>query len=77
MSEPEPRLLTAAEAVKILRLDAGRKRPDEALRHLRRTRRLGYVKIGRRILYRPEDIERCIEASRVEPLAAVRHRHSS
>jgi hypothetical protein len=58
----------------MLRLDVGRKRPDEVLRHLRRLRKIGYVKMGRTILYPQEDVERLIESSRVEALSAANRR---
>lgn len=54
-------LLTPAEAIAMLKLDDGtRKRPLEALRHLRRTRRLQYIQIGRLIRYRRSDLERML-----------------
>ena len=58
-------LMTPTEVVAILRLKIGRKRPDEALRHLRRLGRLGFVRVGRRVLYRPEDVEQFIESCSV------------
>ncbi len=63
-------LLTGNEVVKLLRLDAGRKRPQEALRFLRRTRRIGFVKVGRTVLSERAEVERFIEANRVEAIGA-------
>jgi len=55
-------LLTADEVIKLLRLDQlGLKQPREALRNLRRTRRLGYVEINRRILYPRSDVEEYLD----------------
>ena len=46
-----PDLLTQEEAIKLLRLDQlGIKNPKETLRHLRRTRQLGYVKVAGKVL---------------------------
>ena len=46
-----PDLLTQAEAVRLLRLDRlGVRDPKETLRHLRRTRQLGFVRVAGRIL---------------------------
>jgi hypothetical protein len=65
----ENELLTPEEVIKILRLDArGLKNPKEVLRHLRRTRQIGFVKIGGRILFRRQDVEEFINRSVVEPL---------
>jgi hypothetical protein len=74
MLNSNQRLLTAQEVIQMLRLDVGRKRPDEVLRHLRRLRKIGYVKMGRTILYPQEDVERLIESSRVEALSAANRR---
>jgi hypothetical protein len=55
----------------MLRLAVDRKRPDKVLRHLRRTRRIAYVKIGRVVLYPRDGVERLIESSRVEAVGAA------
>ena len=52
-------------------MDVGRKHPDEVLRHLRRMRRIRYVKLGRTILYPREDVDRLIQSSHVEALGAA------
>ena len=53
-----PDLLTQEEAIKLLRLDQlGIKNPKETLRHLRRTRQLGYVKVAGKVLIPREEIE--------------------
>jgi len=52
-------LFTEEEAVRILRVKS-----KASLTTLRRTRRLGYVKIGRHIRFTREDLERCIEEGR-------------
>lgn len=58
------RLLTQGEAAKVLRLDTvGLKHPLEALRHMRRTGRLRYVKVGRRVLYPESALEAYVEAN--------------
>ena len=52
-----PALLTQEEAVQLLRLDQlGIKNPKETLRHLRRTRQLGYVKVAGKVLIPREEI---------------------
>jgi hypothetical protein len=54
-------LLTADEVVHMLRLDArGLKNPRESLRNLRRTGRLGFVKVAGEILYPKSEIHRFI-----------------
>ena len=55
-------LITPDEAIKMLRLDAvGLKRPDEALRHLRRIGKLEFVRVGKKILYSDKGIEKFIQ----------------
>ncbi|MBY0233176.1 MAG: helix-turn-helix domain-containing protein [Gemmataceae bacterium] len=55
-------LMTEAEAIAYLRLDsAGLRRPDEALRWLRRTGRLKYAKVGRRVRFRREWLDELVE----------------
>ena len=50
-------LWTAAEVIEYLRLDSGRKRPQDALRVLRRTGRLfSAARVGREFLYRRVDV---------------------
>lgn len=56
-----PSLYTEEDAMRILRV-----RSKGALANLRRTRRLGYVKIGRHIRFTREDLEACIETGRVK-----------
>jgi hypothetical protein len=63
-------LLTAHEVIALLRLDVGRKRPDEVLRHLRRLRKIGYVKIGKTIRYPRAELDKLIAANTVEALSA-------
>ena len=49
--EQVPELLTQDEAIRLLRLDAlGLKDPRESLRHLRRTRQIGFVKVSGKVL---------------------------
>lgn len=63
------KLLTADEVIEILRLDArGLKNPKEVLRHLRRTRQIGFTKIGGRVHYTQQDIEDFIARNHVEAL---------
>jgi hypothetical protein len=66
-AHPGQRLLTDEEAVRWLGLDYGRKNPREALRTLRRMGKLGFVKVGRRILYPVDQIERYIREASVDP----------
>ncbi len=62
-------LLTDNDVVKILKLDQlGLKSPREALRSLRRTRQIGFVKQGRHILYTHRDVEDYIKRNHVAPL---------
>ena len=57
-----PSVLTEDEVIKVLRLDEmGLKFPREALRHLRRMGRLGYLKVGRRVLIPESALESYIE----------------
>ncbi len=56
------KLLTENEVIKVLRLDEmGLKFPREALRHLRRMGRLGYLKVGRRVLFPASAVESYVE----------------
>lgn len=59
------RLLTDDEVVEILRLDVGRRQPKEALKNMRRTGRIGYVRVGKRVLYKPEHVREAIAAGEV------------
>ena len=57
-SEGPRELLTQDEAVVILRLDQmGLKNPKETLRHLRRTKQLGYVKVAGKVLIPRDEVE--------------------
>jgi hypothetical protein len=58
-------LMTAEEVIGKLRLNVGRRRPDEALRNLRRTRRIGWVRVGKVIMYPDDEVERFIWSNRV------------
>ena len=65
----ETELLTPEEVIEILRLDArGLKDPKEVLRHLRRTRQIGFVKLGGRILFRKSDVEDFINKNAVKAI---------
>jgi hypothetical protein len=58
--------LTQEETARVLRLDQLCPRnPKEALRHLRRTRQLGYVKVAGKVLIPRKDIEAYLERRRV------------
>ena len=62
-------LMTAAEAMAFLRLDSiGLKKPKEALRYLRRLKRIGAVKVGKVYMYLRSDLERYIAQYRVPPV---------
>ncbi len=62
-----PELLTQDEAVRLLRLDAlGLARPKEALRHLRRTRQIGYVKVAGKVLIPRREVAAYLERQRIE-----------
>jgi hypothetical protein len=51
-------LLTQEEAIRLLRLDAlSLRHPKEALRHLRRTGQIGYVKVCGKILIPRKAVE--------------------
>ena len=54
------RLLTESEAIEALGL-IDRPNPGGALRWLLRTKRLGCVRLGRILRFRPADIRACIE----------------
>jgi len=72
--EPEfrnivPDLLTQEEAIRVLRLDSvGLKKPKEALRHLRRTRQIGYIKVAGKVLIPRDEIIAYVERHRVQAL---------
>lgn len=71
VEEAVEELLVDEEVIKILRLDqAGLKSPREALRNLRRQRRIGYVRQGRRILYPRSEVEAYIARNHVQALAS-------
>jgi hypothetical protein len=62
-------LLTQEEAIRVLRLDSiGLKKPKEALRYLRRTRRIGYIKVAGKVPIPCGEIAEYIERHRVQPL---------
>jgi hypothetical protein len=62
-------LLTQEEAIKVLRLDSlGLKKPKEALRYFRRTRRIGYIKVAGKVPIPCHEIAEYIERRRVHPL---------
>jgi hypothetical protein len=64
-----PELLTPDEAIKLLGLDrVGLKSPRDSLRHLRRTRQIGYVKVSGKVLIPREEVISYIRRKRVEPL---------
>ncbi len=66
----DPNLLTRDEAVKLLRLDClGLRDPKETLRHLRRTRQIGYVKVAEKVLIPREEVEAYLERNQVDPLS--------
>lgn len=65
----EDRLLTPDEAITYLRLDSvGLKKPEEALRYLRRLRRLGSVKVGKVYMYLKSDLDKYIDDYRQPPI---------
>lgn len=58
---PCPELLTAAEAVRYLRLDTvGHKNPVQTLRHYREQKRLRAAQIGRKLFYSRRELDRFI-----------------
>jgi len=59
-------LLTGQEVIEQLRLDVGRKCPKEALKNMRRMRKIGFVRVGRRVLYRRQHVEELIAAEEVK-----------
>jgi len=62
-----PELLTQEEAIKFLRLDAmNLKRPKEALRYLRRTGQIAYVKVCGKVLFPRKAIEDYISRNLVD-----------
>jgi len=58
-------LLTDEEVIQQLRLDVGRKCPKEALKNMRRMRKIGFVRVGRRVLYRRQHVQEFIAAQEV------------
>lgn len=61
-----PELLTQDEAIRLLRLDAlGVAKPVESLRHLRRTRQIGYVKVAGKVLIPRAEIVAYLERQKV------------
>jgi len=63
-----PDLLTQDEAIGLLRLDRlGLRDPRESLRHLRRTRRIGYVKVAGKVLIPRDEIVAYLGRERVPP----------
>jgi len=66
-SDGMPELLTQEEAIKFLRLDAlNLKRPKEALRYLRRTGQIAYVKICGKVLFPKAALEDYIQRNLVQ-----------
>jgi hypothetical protein len=66
VSEHPPDLLTQAEAIELLRLDQlGLKDPKETLRYLRRTRRIGYVKVAGKVLIPRQEVLAYLERQTV------------
>ncbi len=64
-----PELLTQDEAIKLLHLDcSGLKHPKEALRGLRRTRQIGYVKVAGKAIIPRGEIEAYLERNTAEPM---------
>ncbi len=61
--QPPPRLLTVEGASKWLGLEV------KAIRWLIETRRIPYVRIGRRIYFDQVDLDRWIDTHRVAPVA--------
>jgi hypothetical protein len=59
-------LLTGQEVIEQLRLDVGRKCPKEALKNMRRMRKIGFVRVGRRVLYRRQHVEELVAAEEVK-----------
>jgi hypothetical protein len=65
-----PALLTQDEAIQVLRLDSvGVTDPKESLRHLRRTRQIGYVKVAGKVLIPREEVVAYLERQKVEAVA--------
>jgi hypothetical protein len=58
-------LLTGEDVIQQLRLDVGRKCPKEALKNMRRMHKIGFVRVGRRVLYRRQHVEESIAAQQV------------
>ena len=60
-------LLTQEEAIRLLRLDAvNLKRPKEALRYLRRTGQIAYVKVCGKVLFPRKALEDYLTRNLVE-----------
>jgi hypothetical protein len=69
MTSASPALLTPAEVIPMLRLDdRGVRNPRESLRHLRRTRQIGFTKIGRRIFFPLAAVLDYIDRQTVHPI---------
>lgn len=66
-NESLPELLTQGEAIRLLRLDSlGLAKPKYALRHLWRTRQIGYVKVAGKVLIPRSEIAAYLERQRVD-----------
>ena len=66
-SDGFPELLTQEEAIRLLRLDSlDLKRPKEALRYLRRTGQIAYVKVCGKVLFPREALEEYVRRNLVE-----------
>ena len=65
-NEYVPELLTQDEAIRLLRLDSfGLAKPKCALRHLWRTRQIGYVKVSGKVLIPRVEIAAYLERQKV------------
>jgi len=56
----ETALLTDDEVITRLRLGDGRKSPKDALKHLRRMRKIDFVRVGKRVLYTEAGVSRYV-----------------
>ena len=56
----ETALLTDQEVISRLRLGEGRTSPKDALKHLRRMRKIDYVRVGKRVLYTEAGVARYV-----------------
>jgi hypothetical protein len=69
MNTAPPDLLTPPEVIHMLRMeDRGVRDPRESLRHLRRTRQIGYTTIGRRIFFPLSAVLDYIDRQTVHPI---------